>query len=45
VIPLLASNIASSANGSGLRFQVGIAAKNAAAGDLFPVLIKPAQII
>lgn len=45
LIPLTASNIASAANGSGLRYVVGTALKNAAAGDLFPVAVNPAQII
>jgi hypothetical protein len=45
LIPLTASNIASAANGSGLRYQVGVALKNAAAGDIFPILVKPDQIV
>jgi hypothetical protein len=36
LIPIGASNIASSANGSGLRYVVGRALKNAVAGDVFP---------
>lgn len=45
LIPIGASNIASSANGTGGRFVVGRALKNAAAGDVFPVLIEPSQIV
>ena len=45
LIPLTPSNIASSADGSGLRYSVGIALKNAAAADEFPVFVKPDQII
>lgn len=45
LIPLAASNIASSANGTGVRWMVGVALKNAAAADLVPVWIKPDQII
>lgn len=45
LIPLTASNIASVANGSGLRYTVGVALKNAAAADIFPVWVKPDQII
>jgi hypothetical protein len=45
LIPLTPSNIASSANGSGLRFAVGKALVNAAAGDNFAVLIQPEQIL
>lgn len=43
--PITPSNIASVANGSGLRWAVGVALKNAAAGDYFPVFVKPDQII
>lgn len=45
LIPLLATGGPASANLVGPRFSVGIALKNAAAGDIFPVLIKPDQIV
>lgn len=49
LIPQLASGL-STALGSALgalaaRWSVGIAVKNAAAGDIFPVYVKPDQII
>lgn len=45
LIPLTASNIASAANGTGLRYTVGRALKNAAAGDVIPIVLDPTQII
>lgn len=44
LIPLTASGAASVANYP-LRYTVGIALKNAAAGDIFPVFIDPQQIV
>jgi hypothetical protein len=47
LVPIVASNLASAADGvgAGLRYKVGRALKNAAAGDVFPVLIDPDQIV
>lgn len=45
LVPLLATGGAASANLVGTRFAVGIALKNAAAGDFFPLLVKPDQIV
>lgn len=45
LIPLLASNLASSAAGTGFRFAVGRTLKNAVAGDIIPVLLQPEQIV
>lgn len=45
LIPLTASNIASAANGTGLRYTVGRSLKNAAAGDVIPIVIDQNQII
>ena len=43
--PILATGGPASANLVATRFAVGIALKNAAAGDYFPVLLKPDQIL
>jgi hypothetical protein len=43
--PLTPSNIASSANGSGLRFVIGYTLKSGAAGDVIPVFVSPTQLI
>lgn len=45
LIPLIASNIASVADGSGLRFVVGRALVNAAAADVFTIQIKAEQLV
>lgn len=45
LIPVLATGGPATANLVGTRFAVGIALKNAAAGDYFPVLLKPDQIV
>lgn len=45
LIPMTPSNIASAANGTGVRWSAAVALKNAAAGDIMPVLVKADQII
>jgi hypothetical protein len=41
----LSTALGSAVGAAGLRWSVGIALKNAAAGDIFPVYVKPDQII
>lgn len=43
--PITPSGVASGGASVNLRYSVGIAMKNAAAGDYFPVLLKPDQIV
>lgn len=49
LIPLLPSGLStalgSAIGAAGVRWSVGVALKNAAAGDYFPVLINPGQLI
>jgi hypothetical protein len=45
LIPQIASGGPASANLVAVRWGVGIAVKNAAAGDYFPVYLNPAQIV
>jgi hypothetical protein len=49
LIPVLPSGLStalgSAIGANGLRFSVGVALKNAAAGDYFPVLIRPTEVI
>lgn len=45
LVPVQATGGAASANLVATKFSVGIALKNAAAGDYFPVLLKPDQIV
>jgi hypothetical protein len=45
LIPLQATGGPASANLVAVKFAVGIAAKNAVAGDIFTVLIKPDQLV
>jgi hypothetical protein len=49
LIPLLPSGLStalgSAVGAAGLRWSVGVALKNAAAGDIFPVYLKPDQIV
>lgn len=49
LIPVLASGLStglgSALGAQGLRFKVGISLKNAAAGDFFPVLLDPDQVV
>lgn len=45
LIPLAASGGPASVNVVATRYSVGRAAKNAAAGDLFPVILQPEQIV
>lgn len=45
LIPLAASGGPASVNVVATRYAVGRALKNAAAGDLFPVLLQPEQVV